>query len=256
MTLMSAIRYRDFLLRQGTDRDQSGGMLALRMRRSIEGDLWLRTDGTDMLTFDEIVIRKIYDCVFNKVNHCDYVIDLGANIGLATRLFAARYPGCKILAVEPDPDNYALLERNLTGLVRAGRCRTFEGAVWGRKSRLAVTAPAGHEDLYNSMFVYETLDENARLVDSMTMPELLEHSGFPRVDLLKVDIEGAEVALFGGDTSWLERIGAIAIEFHEDSREQSGFDRIIERSGFDVDDANLHTIVAVRRQGCGLQRAE
>jgi FkbM family methyltransferase len=247
MTLGSAVRFRHFLVRETPDRNRSGQLLALRMRRPITGDLWIRRQGSDRDNFGEIMVDRVYDVVTDKIQHCNYVIDLGANIGLAARLFAARYPACRILAVEPHAENYRLLQKNLAELVKVGRCQTVRAAVWDRKSRLAVAAPPEGEDQYNAMYVYETLEEGAQVVDAVSMSELIKQSGFPVVDILKVDIEGAEVGLFRGELSWLAQVHAIAIEFHDDSREQSGFDAIMDDHGFQIDDSNAHTVVAVQR---------
>jgi FkbM family methyltransferase len=247
MTLSSAIRYRNFLVRERADRNRPNSLLALRMRRPITGDLWLREQGSDSDNFNEIVTGRIYDVVTNSIEHCEYVIDLGANIGLASRLFAARYPGCRIMAVEPHAENYKLLQKNLSQLTAAGRCQTVRAAVWHRRSRLAVGSPPGGDDQYYAMFVYETLDEGVQTVDAVSITDLIKQSGFPVVDLLKVDIEGAEVSLFRGELSWLTQVRAIAIEFHRDSREQSGFDAIMTRSGFHINDSSSHTVVALKR---------
>jgi hypothetical protein len=45
----------------------------------------------------------------------------------------------------------------------------------------------------------------------------LVESGFERVSILKIDIEGAEAEVFAAECSWLERIDTLAIELHEDS---------------------------------------
>ncbi len=248
MTLGSAIRFRNLVVRKSVDRNGSRPLLAIQMRRPFSGDLWLRLEGSDIDNFREIVFRRVYDVVTDKVQNCKYVIDLGANIGLATRLFAARYPTCRILAVEPYLENYKLLEKNLTELVRVGRCRTIRAAVWDRKSRLAVAPPPEGKDCYYGMFVYETLEESVQVVDALTMTELIEQSGFPVIDLLKVDIEGAEVNLFRGELSWLTQVHTIAIEFHGDSRERSGFDAIMEHNGFVIDESNAHTVVAIQQE--------
>lgn len=248
MTLGSAIRYRNLVVRKSVDRNRSRPLLAIQLRRPFNGDLWLRLEGSDIDNFQEIVFDRVYDVVTDKIQNCKYVIDLGANIGLASRLFAARYPACRILAVEPHLENYKLLEKNLSELVRVGRCRTVRAAVWDRNSRLAVAAPPEGEDCYYGMFVYETLEEGVQVVDALTMTELIEQSGFPVVDLLKVDIEGAEVNLFRGELSWLPQIHTIAIEFHGDSRERSGFDAIMEHHGFQIDDSNPHTVIAIQRE--------
>jgi FkbM family methyltransferase len=220
------------------------------MRRPIAGDVWIREEGSDIDTFREVVSERVYEEVTRRIPDCRYVIDLGANIGLATRFFAARYPGCRILAVEPHEGNFAVLERNVAGLVEQGRCRTLQAAVWDHRSRLAVAAPSGGEDRYSGMFVREASGDDTRCVDAVTMPELIERSGFPAVDILKVDIEGAEAGLFRGDAGWLERVRAIAIEFHGDSRQRSGFDGVMERRGFAVHDRDAHTVVAVRPDSC------
>jgi methyltransferase FkbM-like protein len=45
--------------------------------------------------------------------------------------------------------------------------------------------------------------------------ELIERTGAATVGLVKLDVEGAELDLFTGDTSWLERVQALAVEFHD-----------------------------------------
>jgi FkbM family methyltransferase len=217
------------------------------MRRPITGELWLRLEGSDIESFREIVFDRVYDVVPKRIQNCKYVIDLGANIGLATRLLATRYPDCNFLAVEPHPGTYELLEKNVTDLVRLGRCRTLRAAVWDRTARLAIAAPPDWEVGYSGMAVYETLEETVPAVDGLTITELVEESGFPVVDLLKVDIEGAEINLFRGDQGWLAKVHEIAIEFHGDSRKQSGFDAIMEHHGFQIGDSNGHTVLAIRQ---------
>ena len=64
--------------------------------------------------------------------------------------------------------------------------------------------------------------------------------------LSKIDIEGTEETLFMGDSAWIEKVKLIAIEFHGDSRLRSGFDDIMKRLGFTVDDSYPYTVVAWR----------
>jgi hypothetical protein len=83
-------------------------------------------------------------------------------------------------------------------------------------------------------------------VQGFTMEEILASSAFQQVDLLKVDIEGAEVELFRNDLGWLDRVGAIAIEFHGRSRDESGFDQMLTEHGFKVCAEDSHTVLAIR----------
>jgi hypothetical protein len=47
------------------------------------------------------------------------------------------------------------------------------------------------------------------------MRSLLGRSGFPRIDVLKVDIEGAELELFTGPTDWLASVDCVVVETHD-----------------------------------------
>jgi hypothetical protein len=83
-------------------------------------------------------------------------------------------------------------------------------------------------------------------IKGLTIEKIIELSGFKNIDLLKVDIEGAETELFKGDLTWLLRIGSIAIEFHGDSRQRAKFDAIIQENRFRIYDSHRHTLLAVR----------
>jgi FkbM family methyltransferase len=224
------------------------------MHRPIEGDIWLRELGSDSTTFLEVVVLQVYGVITERLKTCEYVIDLGANIGLASRYFACTYPQCRIFAVEPDASNFAQLTRNLRPLLRSGRCVLERAAVWESNSILAV-APAPGGDGFDAIRVSRTeslgTEQSAtrtkQCVTGISMNEVLARSGFPYADLLKVDIEGAEVELFRGDLTWLGRTNAIAIEFHQDSRRESRFDSIMEEHGFDIDDSHRHTVLAIRQ---------
>jgi methyltransferase FkbM-like protein len=75
--------------------------------------------------------------------------------------------------------------------------------------------------------------------------DLVAVSGFTTVDILKVDIEGAEVQLFSGNLDWLERVRALLIEFHDESRQESDFDAIMRRYHFRIREETRHTVLAV-----------
>jgi hypothetical protein len=116
--------------------------------------------------------------------------------------------------------------------------------VWNEPATLRLLRPGGAEQ-YDAIQVSPSGDGPE--VAGVTMGQLLEEAQFPRIDILKADIEGAEVQLFGGNLGWLEKVGAIAIEFHHDSRTQSAFDALMRQHGFDVVCADGHTVLARRR---------
>jgi FkbM family methyltransferase len=238
------MRLRNYHVRERAGQLRADGILSLRLKRPFVADISLRERGSDLATFHEIAEEEVYAPVLKAVEAFQTVIDLGANIGLASLYLAHNSPTCRILCVEPNCESYELLVRNVHKLNRSGRCRTLKAAVWGTHQRLAPNHKAP-PDRY-SMFTVRVASANEpSAVEGYTMTEILDYSGFDRVDLLKVDIEGAERELFSTqDLSWLARVGAIAIEFHEDSRNACGFDDKMTRNGFEICTEHSHTILA------------
>ena len=52
-----------------------------------------------------------------------------------------------------------------------------------------------------------------------TIPAVLDQSGWPTIDLLKIDIEGSEKDLLGRNNAWLEKVKAIVLEIHPNTSE-------------------------------------
>lgn len=219
----------------------------MQLRRPFRGSLLLREGDSDASTFNEVFLDEVYKTVINRVPRCPTVIDLGAHIGLASLFFATHYPESRLVSVEPDASNYRILVRNLEGLVRMARCRTLQMAAWSSE-RTLVEVPHNSPTRYDAFRIREPAAEgetSAEILGS-TIQKIIELSGFENVSLLKVDIEGAETELFRGDPSWLTRVGAIAIEFHAESRKHSEFDTIMKEFKFRIYDDNPHTALAVR----------
>jgi FkbM family methyltransferase len=253
LTVRSSLRLRNHEVRNPGRQGSEGKLLPLDVVSPLKGRVFLREAGSDVSTFEEIVKTQIYKVVVHLAQRCEAIIDLGAHIGLASLYFASQYQSARLFAVEPNPSSYNLLTMNLARLIAFGQCHTLQAAVWGASAPLV--AAATDEPEHYSMFSLRPADGAAEAsIPGVTIHQILDRSGFDRVDLLKVDIEGAEVQLFQGDLSWLRRVRVIAIEFHGGSRKTSGFDEIVSRYGFRVCDRSAHTVVAVRPAD-GLRRA-
>ena len=249
MSARSIVRLRDYELRSARGGQIQGRTLELLLKSPVRGLVSLREVGSDILTFNEVIKEQVYRNISEQVKTCDTVIDLGGNIGLASLYFANRYPTCHLFAVEPHPENYRMLLCNLRELIASGRCRTLQAAAWGSEKALAAD-PSQASDHYSAFAAREAAsDENPReTMIGLPIRKIIAESGFRKIDLLKVDIEGAEVELFKGDPSWLKDVGAIAIEFHEDSRRACGFDRLMQECQFRIYDGDPHTILAIREE--------
>lgn len=231
MSAASLIRLRSRLIRELKGELRRGKTMTLRMKRPFRAAVTLREWGSDLATFDEIVVAEIYKTVVSSLPQVQTVIDLGANIGLASLYFAHYWPSCRLLAVEPNPETFAILESNLASFGRSNRCKALQAAVWNAKAKLSPDQEPGH---FSAFAVHEAtaVHDTGAVIEGRTMADIINYSGFKAVDLLKVDIEGAEIQLFSGDVGWLSRVSNIAIEFHEGSRENSHFDEVVAAFGF------------------------
>src|SRR4051812_39387542 len=71
-----------------------------------------RKGSSDRDVFRQIFVEREYACL-DDLSDVDLVLDCGANVGYSSAYFLDRFPTCHVIAVEPDPENYALLEENL-----------------------------------------------------------------------------------------------------------------------------------------------
>ena len=134
-------------------------------------------------------------------------------MGYATLFFANRYPEARILAVEPAPGNLALLLANTAAYPGV---EVVPAAIWSHAAGVKLIDP--HQGSW-AFQVREGPDEGIE-VPAVTMPMLIDRLGATTVDVLKLDIEGAEREVFTqGVDEWLPRVRTLIIETHgEDCR--------------------------------------
>lgn len=135
------------------------------------------------------------------------IVDAGANIGDSTMRFRRFHPGAKILAIEADAGNFAVLQKNFAG---DARTIALHRALWNREGELKVWPTWAHV----ASRVGESPDHAAAVpVPGCTVPGLMQEFELSDIDILKLDIEGAESVVFQtSDTSWLARVRCIVFE--------------------------------------------
>ena len=133
------------------------------------------------------------------------IVDAGANIGLSTLWFSLHHPQARIIAIEPEPENFRLLQRNLAD---RPRIEARQAALWNRRASLRL------QNQEAEPWMVSVREGKAGGVPAVTMEELVRRHG--RIDILKLDIEGAEKELFSpARTPWLNRIGLLIVELHD-----------------------------------------
>ena len=177
--------------------------------------LWCRPGTTDELVFDQIFIEREYSCL-DGLPGAGLIIDCGANVGYSSAYLLTRFPGSTVIAVEPDPVTFATLEANLAPY--GSRASAILSGVWSHETGLVIEeAPYRGGGAWATQ-VRECRPGEAAQMRAVDVGSLIRGSGFDRVSLLKVDIEGAEAIVFGaGCEEWLPLVDAIVIELHDDS---------------------------------------
>jgi FkbM family methyltransferase len=209
----------------------------------------LRPATNDLFTFEEVMLIQVYSHVLQCLRDARSVIDLGANIGLASLYFLHHYQNCRVLAVEPEGMNFRLLANNLAPYVATGRAHALRAAFWKDDVPVVFEPGARPEDVnkgsVRSRSEFTNLEPDTA-VDGLGILSIIKRSGFSTVDLMKIDIEGGEEHIFSGELSWLKRVRCIAVEFHNQTRTLSDFDAIANAHGFTVSEPNPHTVIAMR----------
>jgi FkbM family methyltransferase len=154
-----------------------------------------------------------------------FIIDAGANVGYASVLFANRYPDAKIIAVEPEEENFNLLKQNT---VAYPNVTCMQCGVWSRDTYLKIENPLAQHWAFR---VIETDCPKDSFL-SVTLTSLLRNANMDRIDLLKIDVEGAELEIFGAVdcANWLDRTDVILIELHGNC--EKVFYKAIEKQSF------------------------
>jgi FkbM family methyltransferase len=122
------------------------------------------------------------------------VVDIGAHVGYFTRLYGDLVgPNGSVHAFEADPENYALLERNVRGRTNV---KTYAQAIADRVGTIAFYETENHTGCHS--LVASDSRPHTLTVSCTTLDELIRRGTMPRVDVIKMDIEGGEpIALRG-----------------------------------------------------------
>jgi FkbM family methyltransferase len=166
----------------------------------------LRRGTSDLSVFETVFVDREFE--WYVPTEPRFIIDGGANVGFSTAFFANRFPGARVIAVEPSNENVSMLRTNCQGIENI---TVVEGGLWPVSGFLRIANP--NDPTWS--FRCEVAQENAEdAFPAYSVGDIIDRSGFQRCDLLKLDIEGAEEQLFSESRDWLARVDAILVEVH------------------------------------------
>jgi FkbM family methyltransferase len=173
----------------------------------------LRLCTSDVLVSDQVFCHEEYAPLTHVVSP-KLIIDCGANIGCTSAYLLHHHPSAKLIAVEPDLGNSQMCIRNLKPF--GVQAVVLQAGVWCRPASLCVERGAFRDGKEWSFQVRECAVGEPAEVQAVSISSLIDQAGADRVDILKIDVEGAERVLFAeGMHDWLDRVECLAIETHD-----------------------------------------
>lgn len=181
---------------------------------------YARWPASDLHIVHTILTRKEYGPM---AAHLDaetkiVLLDLGANIGAASRYFLETFPRARVIAVEPDAGNVAMCRMNLEPY--GARARVVQAAIWSRNTRLVFVKETKETGTEAGIRVREPFpgEELSASIAAVDIPTLFSEAGVtPDSQVaMKIDVEGSEEEIFSSpNLEWLDGVSCIAIELHD-----------------------------------------
>jgi FkbM family methyltransferase len=163
--------------------------------------------------------RAIYDFMSAVGQHRDLLtdvhidehgvaLDLGAFVGSWSKRMAERY-GCRVYAFEPSPGPAA---KATAELQQFPKVTVLPFALGASDSTSELTRDGPGSSLFGGKGEFGRVDVQVRDIVAV-----LDELGLEHVDVMKVNIEGAEYDLLDrlAATNWLPRVSTLSVQFHE-----------------------------------------
>ena len=138
------------------------------------------------------------------------IIDGGGNVGYASVYFANRFPEALVLSIEPDPDNFAVLQQNTS---QHDNIRPVHGALWQDESGVEL-----RRETSGGWSTSTVPSRNNGGIPSWRIEELLRQVSRSRVLILKVDIEGSERQVCEASPQTVRSAPCLIVEPHDYDR--------------------------------------
>ncbi len=172
----------------------------------VKHPLVIRLRTSDAQTYRQIFVDREYDYPTSFSPRT--IVDVGANCGMTSVFYASRYPGAMIVAVEPEASNYNALVKNT---------RTYpnvipiHAALWNGDGQVEVFPGWPKAGKWGKWGFRVREGRGCR---ALTLTSVMREVGIETVDILKIDVEGAEREIFSG-CDWMDKVKLLAIELHD-----------------------------------------
>jgi FkbM family methyltransferase len=197
-------------------REESG----LELWDTPKGTFWIPKGNRFVLPFNLAEMeRRVYGAGEHFIHPGDVVIDCGASDGDFTRE-ALRAGAARVVSVEISPAAAECIRRNLAPEIAAGKVTLYPKGVWDHEDTLMLNVDDTNFAA-NSVVLHPESSHPTVAVPLTTIDRIVGELGLPRVDFIKMDVEGAEVKALSGARQTLIRFKprlSIATEHQPDDQ--------------------------------------
>ncbi|WP_299550354.1 FkbM family methyltransferase [Seonamhaeicola sp.] len=175
--------------------------------KGYDNPIYLRPNTTDLRIFRQLFIEEEYnvDIPF-KVKT---IVDAGANCGYSLVYFANKFKGAKIIAIEPESSNIEMIKMNISNY---RNIEVIQGGLWDKSCSLMIVNKNAGKWAFK---VSETTEDKAEFM-GISLEDIMSTYKLESIDLLKMDIEGSEKAVFLNHyENWLPKTRFGLLEIHE-----------------------------------------
>lgn len=166
----------------------------------------------DWLGIREIFLDNEYSSIITCISDSStpIVVDLGANIGGFAIFIFGQYPDAIVLSVEAAPDTFEVLLKNQS-MNPKRKWDVVHAAVWMENGPIYLdrrSESTGHCVVDN--------DSSGEAIPGRRLDDLIDDAGIKEIDVLKMDIEGAEECVIPVSKKILQATRILIIEVHTD----------------------------------------
>jgi len=141
------------------------------------------------------------------------IVDVGANVGCTSLMFAGLYPNAQVVAIEPAAEPFGYLTRNTGHLPRV---KAFCFGAFDRDGTAALHL-GKDGSVANSLAKNAFSDGREESITLRRFSTFLREQGVERISILKLDTEGAELPILQDIAGMLEKVDAIMLEYHSEA---------------------------------------
>jgi len=197
---------------------------------------------SDLSVIDEFFVDKMYRSVEPIISATKYpILDIGAHIGVFSLFCRAFNQTAPIICIEPEPDNFKLLKQNIKTNNLSG-VKIQQAAITGTEEKTTTLYLSKNSHNHSTLkspnnLTIQQFNNSTIIVPAINLERLMKENKIKKIGLLKIDIEGAEFAIFQSfDLSIFKKIQNMVIEYHESNKnKRADLGNLIRSHGFSVE---------------------